>query len=277
MRHAHQLALLVQRLCQLVAALRRQRLVLVNRLLLGVFHALVKLRLGLLLVLLLLIHELVQRVLHVLHTPGFVRLGMEGHPQSHRTHKHVVIGVYLAQHLAAQLRLLLRGEHAAHLESAHRRLELVLRAELLVQPLLVLVQKRLVVVQNVGLGNDLLFRLLELLEVLGQLVKLDAVLVRHEAEKLQELVGGFVDVPVLHKLLEEEVLALFDDVLRRNERQARELLARNGLVLVQQVHVFGVHGAVGQLLQGHSFRWLISHSGYWCNVFNISGLILSYF
>ena len=109
---------------------------------------------------------------------------MKGDPEPHRAHKDVVVRVYLAQHLAAQLCLLLRRKHAAHLEPAHRRLELVLGAELIVQPLFVQVQERLVVVQNVGLCDQLLFGLFELLEVLGQLVKLDAVLVRDEAEKL---------------------------------------------------------------------------------------------
>ena len=65
-----------------------------------------------------------------------------------------------------------------------------------------------------------------------------------------------MDVPVLHERLEEVVLALFDNVLGRNEGQARELLARDGLVLVQQIYIFRVHGAVGQLLERDTFGFI---------------------
>ena len=147
-RDIHEIAVLRQRLCQLVARFSGIDAVLLHRLLLRVLDALVEFGLGLLLVRLLLRHELVQRFLHVLHPAGLVRLGVERHPHAHGAHVHVVVRIDLAQHLAAQLGLFLGAVHAAHFKAANRRLKIVARVEFRLQLLLVVVHERLELVRD---------------------------------------------------------------------------------------------------------------------------------
>ena len=132
-------------------------------------------------------HELVELVLQVLDATSLVSLWVPWHPHTDRANKHIVVGIDLTEHLAAELSLCLGRIATTDLNSACVGLELVLLPELLAQAVFIRVDEGLVFVLQSSSEELILLSLAELLHILGEPVELKVILERQKAKELREL------------------------------------------------------------------------------------------
>jgi len=188
------------------------------------------------LVLLVLAHDLVElgvRVLHVLHE---MLRRLPRQPATHTTDHQIVLRVLALEHLAPQLRLLVRRERTTDLDSASIALEVVRLIERLLNLLLVLEEEDLVLLGDISLLHLLAMRLLEIVDILHDIIDLERILLGNVVGKMLEALHLPVVVHPLNELLEKVLLLALNHLLGRKKRDNHIALVGQLGVLIEVVH-----------------------------------------